>query len=121
MLHLRKDVYGEDAAEFRPERWGEGQGKGWEYLPFNGGPRICLGRTSPLSFYLHSGDVANARAGWVEQYALTEASYTVTRILQKYDRIELADSSCSAEIPVIATLTMAPQAARVRLHRAVRN
>lgn len=95
-LHLRKDIYGEDAAEFRPERWGEGRGRGWEYLPFNGGPRICLG----------------------QQYALTEASYTVTRLLQKYDRIELADSSCLAEIPVIATLTMGPQAVRVKFYPA---
>lgn len=43
-MHARKDLYGEDAMEFRPERWGEGRGKGWEFLPFNGGPRICLGR-----------------------------------------------------------------------------
>jgi cytochrome P450 len=44
-LHRRKDLYGEDAEEFRPERWGEQKvGRGWEYLPFNGGPRICLGR-----------------------------------------------------------------------------
>ena len=46
VMHRRKDYYGEDAEEFRPERWlGEnGLRPGWEYLPFNGGPRICLGR-----------------------------------------------------------------------------
>lgn len=43
-MHRRKDLYGEDADAFRPERWGEGAGRGWEFLPFNGGPRICLGR-----------------------------------------------------------------------------
>ena len=43
-LQRRKDIYGEDADQFRPERWGEGKGRGWEYVPFNGGPRICLGR-----------------------------------------------------------------------------
>ena len=42
-MHRRKDYYGEDAEEFRPERW-ETLRPGWEYLPFNGGPRICLGR-----------------------------------------------------------------------------
>ena len=42
-LHRRKDIWGEDADEFRPERWVERK-FGWEYLPFNGGPRVCLGR-----------------------------------------------------------------------------
>ena len=52
-MHRRKDLFGEDAEVFRPERWldGEGEGEkglrvGWEYLPFNGGPRICIGRES---------------------------------------------------------------------------
>ena len=35
-MHHRKDFYGEDAEEFRPERW-EHLRPGWEYLPFNGG------------------------------------------------------------------------------------
>jgi len=49
-LHRRTDLYGEDAEHFRPERWGEDLGlfrdettAKWGYLPFNGGPRICLG------------------------------------------------------------------------------
>ena len=51
-MHRRKDYYGRDAEEFRPERWlddpetGEkGLRPGWEYLPFNGksmGVRPCL-------------------------------------------------------------------------------
>jgi len=45
-LHRRKNLYGGDADEFRPERWGEERIRkiGWGYIPFNGGPRICLGR-----------------------------------------------------------------------------
>lgn len=47
--HRRQDLFGEDADEFKPERWLDEGGKrglrvGWEYLPFNGGPRICIGR-----------------------------------------------------------------------------
>jgi len=46
-MHRRQDIWGPDADFFRPERWSEprktGYG-GFEYLPFNGGPRICLGR-----------------------------------------------------------------------------
>lgn len=40
-----------------------------EYLPFNGGPRICLG----------------------QQFALTEASYTTIRLMQEFKDIESRD------------------------------
>lgn len=43
-MHRRKDFWGEDSHLFRPERWEENAKHGWDYLPFNGGPRICLGR-----------------------------------------------------------------------------
>ncbi|ERF72436.1 hypothetical protein EPUS_06065 [Endocarpon pusillum Z07020] len=67
-FHKRKDLYGEDADEFRPERW-EKLRHGWEYLPFNGGPRICVG----------------------QQFALTEASYATIRLMQAFSRIEPRD------------------------------
>ena len=49
-MHRRRDIYGPDADIFRPERWDEErlQTIGWAYLPFNGGPRICLGRKPPF-------------------------------------------------------------------------
>ncbi|KAL8641184.1 MAG: hypothetical protein Q9228_001980 [Teloschistes exilis] len=73
--HRRKDLFGEDAEEFKPDRWlDEGDKKGlrvgWEYLPFNGGPRICIG----------------------QQFALTEASYITVRLMQEFDRIESRDA-----------------------------
>jgi cytochrome P450 len=49
-MHRRPDLYGMDAELFRPERWDEELPMNkdpvnakWGYLPFNGGPRICLG------------------------------------------------------------------------------
>lgn len=66
-LH-RRSFYGDDAKEFKPDRW-EGLRPGWNYIPFNGGPRICLG----------------------QQYALTEASYVVIRLLQHFEDIENRD------------------------------
>jgi cytochrome P450 len=44
-MHRDKDLYGDDANEFRPERWEGSELKniGWGYMPFHGGPRICLG------------------------------------------------------------------------------
>ena len=54
-MHRRKDLYGEDAEHFRPERWGDKNlplyqdevNAAWGFLPFNGGPRVCLGRKCP--------------------------------------------------------------------------
>lgn len=64
-MHRRTDIYGEDALEFRPERWEDGRllrDVGYGYLPFNGGPRVCLG----------------------QEFALLEAGYTVARLVQKF-------------------------------------
>lgn len=50
-MHRWKDLYGDDADEYRPDRWDRDPKEGpdlskigWGYLPFNGGPRVCLGR-----------------------------------------------------------------------------
>ncbi|CAE7208519.1 Cytochrome P450 ARB 01131 [Pyrenophora teres f. teres] len=45
-IHRRKDIYGRDALEYRPERWqtDELQGIGDAYIPFGAGARACLGR-----------------------------------------------------------------------------
>jgi len=41
VMHRNKDLWGEDADEFKPERW-KGRKGGWDYLPFNGGPRVSF-------------------------------------------------------------------------------
>ncbi len=45
LTQRRKDVYGEDALEYRPERWLDGscKPKPWEFFPFGGGRRACAG------------------------------------------------------------------------------
>ncbi|KAJ9490202.1 hypothetical protein VN97_g3076 [Penicillium thymicola] len=83
-MHRRTDLWGKDATSFRPERWEENAKHGWEYLPFNGGPRICLG----------------------QQYALTEASYTVVRLMQHFDTLENADTHPRQEPIKLSNLTM---------------
>ncbi|KJX98996.1 cytochrome P450 alkane hydroxylase like protein [Zymoseptoria brevis] len=75
-MHRRKDIYGPDAEDFTPERWlddpetgKKGLRPGWGYLPFNGGPRVCLG----------------------QQFALTEASYATVRLCQAFSGIASRD------------------------------
>jgi cytochrome P450 len=68
-LHRRKDIYGDDAEDFRPERWEGDKLKdiGWAYLPFNGGPRLCLG----------------------QEFALQLVTFTIARMIQVYPYMEL--------------------------------
>jgi cytochrome P450 len=55
-IHRREDLYGPDAEKFRPERW-EGEALkdiGYGYLPFNSGPRVCLGRMCNAIYHILS-------------------------------------------------------------------
>lgn len=93
VMHHRADLWGQDVEEFKPERW-VGRRPGWEFLPFNGGPRICLG----------------------QQFALTEAGYVIVRMLQKFDGIQTNESD-----PIVRhqySVTTAPARVPVRLHEA---
>lgn len=51
VMHRRRDIWGEDAGVWRPERW-VGRKLGWEFIGFSGGPRVCLGREFFLLFLL---------------------------------------------------------------------
>lgn len=64
-------------------------------LPFNGGPRICLG----------------------QQFALTEASYVTVRLLQRFDAMQ----NCDPEVVPRHNLTLTSSSGsgvKVRLHEA---
>lgn len=78
-MHRRTDLYGSDALEFRPERWEDGQlfrDVGYGYLPFNGGPRICLG----------------------QDFALLEVAYTVARLIQQFPLIHVPAGDPNVEV-----------------------
>ena len=69
-MHRRTDIYGPDTEVFRPERWEDGKlMPRWGYLPFNGGPRICIG----------------------QRYSLTEVGYTLVRMAQEFRVLESRD------------------------------
>ncbi|CRG86753.1 hypothetical protein PISL3812_03764 [Talaromyces islandicus] len=91
VMQRRKDIWGPDAEEFNPERW-TSRRAGWEYLPFNGGPRICLG----------------------QQFALTEAGYVTTRLVQLFDEITAIDPTEVDKHQY--SVTSAPKSVLVNLH-----
>ncbi|KAF8317439.1 cytochrome P450 [Clavulina sp. PMI_390] len=67
-----KDLWGEDALVFDPMRWLDGRlskltTNPYLFLPFNAGPRTCLG----------------------QQLAYNEASYLLIRLLQTFDTVTL--------------------------------
>ena len=83
-MHRSRDIYGTDALDFRPERWEENLRPGWGYLPFNGGPRICVG----------------------QQFALTEASYTIVRLVQHFSSIQNRDPQPWKELLGMTTASL---------------
>ena len=93
--HRDEQFYGEDAHVFRPERWGEPATKklGWAFLPFNGGPRICLG----------------------QQFALTEASYVIVRLLQTFSVVEAFDTVYPPKLQTHLTMSL-KEGANIALH-----
>jgi Cytochrome P450 len=95
-MHRRPDLYGMDAELFRPERWDENMPMNrdptntkWGYLPFNGGPRICVGRKYMTPRETKTNLLNNFVL--IVDFALTEAAYTVVRILQRFPTIKLPE------------------------------
>ncbi|XP_014550459.1 hypothetical protein COCVIDRAFT_43025 [Bipolaris victoriae FI3] len=84
-MHRRPDLYGMDAEQFRPERWDEEMpmynnptNAKWGYLPFHGGPRICLG----------------------QDFALSEAAYVTVRLLKRFASIKLPEGELAELVGV---------------------
>nr|A0A517FNC9.1 RecName: Full=Cytochrome P450 CYP72A613; Short=PpCYP72A613 [Trigonella foenum-graecum]QDS03634.1 cytochrome P450 CYP72A613 [Trigonella foenum-graecum] len=66
LIHQDNDIWGDDAKEFKPERFAEGIAKATKgqvsYFPFGWGPRICIG----------------------QNFALLEAKIAITSLLQNF-------------------------------------
>ncbi|KAK2461124.1 hypothetical protein APHAL10511_006651 [Amanita phalloides] len=77
MMHRRKDLWGPDALEFDPDRFLDDRYKEYTlknpfiFLPFNAGPRICLG----------------------QQFAYNEMSIMLIRLLQSFSSVALDPTS----------------------------
>ena len=69
-IHHDRDIWGDDADIFRPERWVEGTSRGgWDFVPFLGGSRICP----------------------AQQQVLIQATYLLVRVVREFVAIENKD------------------------------
>lgn len=66
IMQRREDLFGPDVGKFDPDRWEKWTPERWHYIPFNGGPRTCIG----------------------QQFALTEMSYVLARMFQQFGSVE---------------------------------
>lgn len=94
-LQRRKDLWGEDALEFKPERWETARPQ-WSYLPFLAGPRTCPG----------------------QEFARTEAAFVLLKILQRFTAIEPVDREKLALMRKGMGFVMAPLCSDVRFKQA---
>ncbi|KAF8306199.1 cytochrome P450 [Clavulina sp. PMI_390] len=85
-MHRDKDLWGEDALVFDPMRWIDERlarltANPFMFLPFNAGPRICLG----------------------QQFAYNEASFMLVRLLQTFSSVTLRpDAQPNGSLPNVS-------------------
>nr|BAL05110.1 cytochrome P450 [Phanerodontia chrysosporium] len=83
-MHRRTDYWGPDAEAFDPDRFLDARVQRYLtpnpfiFLPFNAGPRICLG----------------------QQFAYNEMSFFVIRLLQHFDEVQLCEDALAPDCRV---------------------
>uniref|UniRef100_A0A093W1C4 Cytochrome P450 n=1 Tax=Talaromyces marneffei PM1 TaxID=1077442 RepID=A0A093W1C4_TALMA len=96
-VHHRKDIYGDDAEIWRPERWEELKLStlAWKFIPFGGGVHVCPG----------------------QNLAMNRVAFTVARIVKVFDSIENRDPVAEF-IPLYKLVTASQNGVKVSLHKA---
>ncbi|PHH74638.1 hypothetical protein CDD83_4542 [Cordyceps sp. RAO-2017] len=76
-----------DPATWSPERWAGWSPRAHEYIPFNAGPRVCVG----------------------QQFGITEVSYVLCRLFQRFARVESHMEPIDGGDPVLkCDVTLSP-------------
>lgn len=92
VMQRREDLYPPASANFppvwqySPERWDKWTPKPWTYIPFNGGPRICVGQQFALT---EMGTCSSSPFIIYERSCglMAFIGYTIVRILQRFESI----------------------------------
>ncbi|KAK6996014.1 glycosyltransferase family 39 protein [Favolaschia claudopus] len=99
LMHRRTDLWGPDALEFDPDRFLDERLQKYLipnpfiFLPFNAGPRICLG----------------------QQFAYQETSFFLIRLLQKFKAFSLATQAQPEDSKPPASWKSSPLKAREKI------
>ncbi|ETN39841.1 uncharacterized protein HMPREF1541_06067 [Cyphellophora europaea CBS 101466] len=87
-MQRRRDIYPPisetfpyDPLDWVPDRWATWTPPAWTFIPFNGGPRICIGMN----------------------FAQMEMGYTVVRLLQHYEKIINFNNRSDMHIEIVVT------------------
>lgn len=96
LMHNDKEIWGPDASVFNPDRWLSEEMKerhSWAYIPFNGGPRICIG----------------------QQFALIEAGLVTVKLVQAFPHIFMPYEVQNKPLLEETTITIRPRDVTIRL------
>lgn len=97
-MHRNPEIFGDRVEEFVPERWNCIR-PGWGFLPFNGGPRICVGRMFLVAII---AIFEKANTCLAEQLALHEVYYIVAALVQRFETMESKDDREWIELDALA-------------------
>ncbi|GMR40190.1 hypothetical protein PMAYCL1PPCAC_10385, partial [Pristionchus mayeri] len=90
-LHFDREIWGEDVAEFRPERWLEDRKVPQAaYIPFGAGPRICIGM----------------------RLAMMEEKMVLAHLLRRFDFLKGTEAS---ELRLHGAMTLTPVEVPIRI------
>ncbi|PAV70841.1 hypothetical protein WR25_24680 [Diploscapter pachys] len=107
-LHYSKEIYGEDAEEFKPERWLSSPptlASASVWIPFGFGPRQCIG-----IYVVHYSASLIFQISCM-RLALVEVKLTLCHLLRKFSFVQ--GPKTEEKLQLFGSMTVAPKAAHI--------